>query len=611
MHTIESYSKYLHQLVKDGKYENVLINFNENRNNFRKEEISNNRYLVSDLLRSFKEQSNFKEALQFMKDYEIDVFNLKDSFVISQYGWLLNSILKQVEDDTDVAVEAEGEAIAFLGRMSFLDEDNRLLITQVFGKILSRLRKQKHVDAIKLTELLKSINIKHDGVKNLIRSEPFLVSNMMEIFRKSGHVERVFGLPKFLNISIDADTSEHIRNSYGWTLYSRLKLEMNDHDDDDSDTPFDSLLVDLELEPIVNSEIADLHPNNETLNLISNCISLFPLEALYSPFSRLFNLSLKFEKHKSNPNWAWMEIFLIPFKGQSLSEKCETIEFIKAGKPKKVELASDMETWYSYYSLALLKLKKYQECIEVSKDALFKLEKFHYNNDLWFARKIALSNRGLGNVSQAIFDMEKIERRKSEWFIQKELSELHFEDGQIEKAKHIGIKGALNFGEREKKDGLFFLLGQIFQKSQERQLAFKHFMLSQLIRSEQGWYVPNKLKVALEDTYTENLQYTNVSVLYNELLKFWKTTFGVAKADERNRKVGRIGQLNESKQIGKIFDGDGTPFFFHFNDFKDRRERLRTNLDVEFSARPPKESGQGKNWIAFDIKILQQRNAKS
>jgi hypothetical protein len=606
MHNIETYSRYLHQLVKEGKYENVLINFRENAANFRKDEIAGNSYLMSDLLKCYREQGESLKGLVLVQDYEIDVFRGKETILINQFGWLLHSILKGADDISAVYNDAANRTRDFLCKISFQEENNKLLITQLLVKLIGYEKKQKPVKIDNFLALLKSINIKHDAVKSTIASDAYVVSGMIDIFRKSGHVERALGFLKFLAIDITAKTPEQTLNSYGWCLYTKLKTEMEDDGDDESDVPFDSLLVDIEQNNEENTAaVLDLHPTNETLNLISNSIGLFALEANYSPFSKLFTLSLKAEKQKSNPNWEWMESFLLPFREQSLSEKCETIEFMKAGRPKRVELACDIEVWYSYYSLALLKLKKFEECIEVSKDALFKLERFHYNNDLWFARKIALSNKGLGNVSEAISDLERIEKRKSEWFIQKELSELHFENNQIEKAKVIGIKGALNFGEREKKDGLFFLLGQIFQQSQEKELAFKHFMLSQLIRSEQGWYIPNKLKVAIEETFIEKLQYNDTSILYNELLKFWKANIEVDKSNDSNKKVGRIGQLNESRNIGKIFDKEGTPFFFHFNDFKDRRDKLRLHINVEFNARPPKDNGQGKNWVAFEIKISQ------
>jgi hypothetical protein len=602
MHNIESYSKYLHQLVKEGKYENVLINFRENSSNFTKEEVGNNGYLIADLLRSFKEQGNPLGGLNFLKNYEIDVFKKRDIFLIGLCGWLLHAILKSPEDHAEILSGIVNDAKDFLGKISFLEESNRVLITQLFLRVISYEKKQKPLKVDGLLDLLKKINIKHDKVKNVIASEPYVVAGILDIFRKSNHVERAFGFLKFLSIEINSNTSEQILNSYGWCLYAKLKIEINDEDDDDSDTPFDSLLVDLDVgaEQETGGTL-DLHPTNDTLNLISNYIGLFSFASAYSPFSRLFNLSLKAEKQKTNPNWIWMEQFLFPFKGKDLSKKSDSIEIIRGGRPKTVELASDFETWYSYYSLSLLKQKKFQDCIDVVKEALFSIEKFHYNNDLWFARKIALSNKGLGNISQAINEMEEIERRKAEWFIQKELAELYFEGQQNDKAKSIACKGALAHGDKEKKDGLFFLLGQIFRASGEQALAHKHFLLVNLIRNEQGWFVPNRLKIALEETFSEGIKYDDSVILYKELLIVWRAN--IVKEQILEQDSGRITKVNPQKQIGEIVGKGGGKYFFHFNDFKDNRERIQFNAHVIFAVKEPKGDRPGMNLVACNIKL--------
>ena len=59
-----------------------------------------------------------------------------------------------------------------------------------------------------------------------------------------------------------------------------------------------------------------------------------------------------------------------------------------------------------------MKLGKFQECYDVSKLALETFEKFHYSNDIWFARRIALSKKNLGNSEDAIKELQQILRKK-------------------------------------------------------------------------------------------------------------------------------------------------------------------------------------------------------
>ena len=98
-------------------------------------------------------------------------------------------------------------------------------------------------------------------------------------------------------------------------------------------------------------------------------------------------------------------------------------------------MASDKEKWYATKSKALFELRLFQECFDISEKALHEFNDFHYNNDLWFARRMALSKKSLGNLNEAINDLEKIFRRKKEWFIQKEIGDILLETGKIEEAK--------------------------------------------------------------------------------------------------------------------------------------------------------------------------------
>jgi len=601
MHSVETYSRYLHQLTKEGKYENVLINFKENAANFGKEEIAKNSYLIGDILRCYREQGLVKEGLEFLESYEVDVIAFKDNYPIISFGWLLQAELKNLlEKEGESAAKELEIAVDFLAQIPFLDENFRLLASQLFSKIISLEKRKKPIVIDNILKLLKGINIKHERVKKIIASEPYTVSGIVDLFRKANHVERALGFLRFLNIKIDSQTPDQILNSYGWCLYAKLKLEIKDEGDDDSESSFDSLLLDFDEH--VSEQTSESNRSSGIIELIEKSIALLSLESEYSPFSKLFNLTLKSEKQKSNPDWAWIENFLTLFKEKSLSHECDSIQFVKSGREKTVELASDFETWHAYYSLALLKQNKFQECLEASKKALFEIEKFHYNNDLWFARKIALSNKGLGNIPQAIKEMEAIEKRKGEWFIQKELSELHFENGDIENAQKLAIRAALSYGDKEKKDGLFFLLGQIYVSKGDRATAHRHFLLSQLIRSEHDWSIPNKLKLALEETYVEGVNFDNSASLYTDLLRLWKEQ-GTNSRDPNNNVSGKILNINVPKTIGTLEGVDGQKYFFHFSEFKNTKDKIVVGAKVKFFIKPPKGDQPGRNWVAYNITL--------
>ena len=64
---------------------------------------------------------------------------------------------------------------------------------------------------------------------------------------------------------------------------------------------------------------------------------------------------------------------------EKLSKECSTIQVPRKGELKDMELASDFENWYAYKTKALSKLSEWQECFDLSKEALEKIENFHYS----------------------------------------------------------------------------------------------------------------------------------------------------------------------------------------------------------------------------------------
>ena len=106
-----------------------------------------------------------------------------------------------------------------------------------------------------------------------------------------------------------------------------------------------------------------------------------------------FSYLLKKFKDKPSVNWIIVNRFCDLVPVDSLDTECRTIEVEQKGKKKPMELASSKEDWYAVKTKALFETKNYQECFELSKKALESFEKFHYSNEVWFARRIALSKK--------------------------------------------------------------------------------------------------------------------------------------------------------------------------------------------------------------------------
>ena len=236
-----------------------------------------------------------------------------------------------------------------------------------------------------------------------------------------------------------------------------------------------------------------------------------------------FPFLLKKLKVKASVNWIFVNRFCDLVSIDQLDTECRTIEVERKGVKKPMELASSKEDWYAIKTKALFETQHYQECFELSKIALESFEKFHYSNDVWFARRIALSKKHLGNSADALNELLLILRRKKEWFIQNEVAQIYKENGDNEKAFKFAISAINNFGDLEYKVGLLVLIAELLALKDEKELSFKHYSLSKLLRLQEEWNVPNSVSSALGQFTFEQITIEKLPDLKRELKKYWSS----------------------------------------------------------------------------------------
>lgn len=457
-----------------------------------------------------------------------------------------------------------------------------------FSRQISQLKKEgKYQEALSCFKEYK-VNFP----KEQIAENEYIISDMLTCLRKSSFLDA--GL-KFLNhygIEINSDTKDRVLNAYGWLLWSKYKTEnqiQHSHEedyqfeDDEEETEvqdfhYSKTEILLKIEEVISYLIANKNDFNQTL------------------ISNLFSVVLKSEKKKAAPNWKLINDFCDQFKPAELSKKCDSIEIEKRGKKIDMEMASDFENWYAYKTKALMKLEKWQDCFDTSKEALEKIEKFHYSNEIWFSRRIALSKKNLGNTEETIQELETILRKKKEWFIQKELAELYYEQKEIDKAFRMSIEAINNFGPLEFKVDLLFLMGKIHQQKNETELAFKHFSLAQLIRSEEQWKIPQKLRDELSNFSFETLSLSDIKSLKRELSRYWtsfsKNKEGKIKQTNSKGKIIKILNDNERGKDGFLND-NGTEVYFSVSSNFHLAPKISIGSSVSYTKiRDPKGKGE-------------------
>lgn len=404
--------------------------------------------------------------------------------------------------------------------------------------------------------------------KEQLSNNAYIVSDIISCLRYTNQFDAGFQFLKIYDIKIDDSQNERILTAYGWLLWSKYKAENENSSNSDDETQF----FDEDEDDFQEQNFH--YDKNELIERIEKIIAIFL--KLNSNFSKtvvsyLFTIVLKSEKKKPAPNWKLVNDFCNQINPTLLSTDCSTIQVERKGRTQDMELASDFENWYAYKTKALMKLGEWQECFDTSKEALEKIDNFHYSNDVWFSRRVALSKKNLGNAEDTIEELETILKKKREWFIQKELAELYLEKDELDAAFKMAIDAINNFGPLEFKVDLLYLIGKILNKQGKSDLAFKHLSLSKLVRQDEEWKVPQKLFDELNQFGQSEISLSELKNLKSELKKYWN---GFNKNDKRQKipkhrnnsdnLQGEIIKLLHDNERGKdgFIKSDNNEFYF-------------------------------------------------
>jgi hypothetical protein len=421
-----------------------------------------------------------------------------------------------------------------------------------FSKEITRLKKSNNFSAV----LNLFVEKKDNFPKQQIANDNYIINNIITSLRKINNAIYVNNFLNEFNIIINEETNEMVLNAYGWSVYDICKIEV-------SNNSYNK----VKLLKIVQYPIYLLSLKNSDFS--------------YSIISNIFRLILKVEKNRLNKNWHFINEFCNLFNPDIFTLECRKMEI----RGKITEFASDKENWYATKSKALFELNQFQECYEVSKLAIDNINSFHYNNDLWFARRIALSKKALGNINEAIEDLEQIYKRKKEWFIKKELAELYFETNDIKKSFEYSIEAICKngFAKLEFKIGLILLLANILKFQNKIELANKHFLLLKIIREENGWKIPQELQNELNKFNIESINLTSIK---SDLIKYWKSFQPKNNNSFKIKKLlqGYIKKILNDNEKGKngFITSDKKDYYFILPKHIKFIEHIELNTKVEF-----------------------------
>lgn len=180
-------------------------------------------------------------------------------------------------------------------------------------------------------------------------------------------------------------------------------------------------------------------------------------------------------------------------------ELLDQVRFTKDGEI----YPSNMEHYYIYASVTYFKLAEYEKCIEVSKQALGKLNRFTGDNAEFFMWRIAKSLRRIGEYEESLKFLKII--RLDEWYVEHEIAENYYYLNDYSSSLKHALNAAVKDGPMDMKINLYSLLSELLVNDYP-DMAVKHEELCDLIH--------------LDET-------DGKKELENELLQFWNTLLQV------------------------------------------------------------------------------------
>ena len=338
--------------------------------------------------------------------------------------------------------------------------------------------------------------------------------------------------------SIDERAASYIKNLYGWILYEKYIKSISSADT--------YLFKNIVLDKLFI--LADLIESSDNNSLSFSYCCLKVLGALKLDLDKEKALQLL---NRLDP----AALSNVPYKYTDRNGKIR-------------ELASDREKFFQYRSTLLYELKDYENCILCCQDALDGIDQTHYDNDIWFERRIALAIGALGDVSSAIQKIEKLIILSDKWFLLYEVAKLYLQLGDKENALRYMLRAVLTIDPIKMKVKFIESLGDIYQENGIEEIAQKHYILSKQIREENDWHVHNSLLRKITNL-------TSVSLRDMKLL--WQSEI-------YNRfpvKTGTISKIFPNFVAGYIKTADES-FYFKYRNFCGRPDKTKIGDEVKF-----------------------------
>lgn len=386
--------------------------------------------------------------------------------------------------------------------------------------------------------------------------DPQVILNNWDIWgyvhslRKTGQTDKSIELSE--KHLIEYPDFSNLKNNLVWAYFDKSIRKFDSNKVSDTEHALERILV-LQGQMEVNDEKTIPCPF---------CVGVFKVLKAYK---------------KPNFNASKVRYWLDKLDPEKLSKKEQTTV---SEDSKERKLASDYENYYSYLATLLYKEKKYQESIEVSEFALANIQILHYDNNIWFKRRIALCHIELGDLSKGEEILKSLDSGKGEkWFIENDISLIYFEQNDFEKALEYALKAAKNFGDDLMKINLYVHLARIFFKLQKIDEAKVHAELVIAIKQANDSRIDLELQKLITYFKLDISQRIDLRVKKKEAEKIWDNHL----FEGQEKLKGTINKILPNGKSGFIKqDNSRDAYYFNFSSVKARKQDIQEGKSVNF-----------------------------
>jgi tetratricopeptide (TPR) repeat protein len=277
---------------------------------------------------------------------------------------------------------------------------------------------------------------------------------------------------------------------------------------------------------------------------------------------------------KPSPNYTKISEFLDKLNPDLLGD--DSFEF-KDDKGKTRHTASNKEKWYSLKTKCLEEMEDFHNCAHYCELALSKVKEFHFDNDIWFKRRLAISKFELNQKDEALKIIDEIMARKKEWFIYSDKGFMLIKMNQKEKGIQYLIQAINTIGPDQMKIKIFQYFADNFKdgKYSEFSKLVKLYVIR--IREKNSWPISDESKKFLETLDNETLKIP-MYAFKNKLMFFIEKEFVSSEISTS----GKVDHISDDGRTGIIKPDIGPTLFFRSKNVVNNTKGFPEGTKVSF-----------------------------